>query len=80
MLATSGGYDGLGDRWEPLPYLPYALLRRQWQWHLLTMLRQTLKTEAVKKWVEACFTTYPNGLVTNVQKGAVPAQAHRVAR
>jgi hypothetical protein len=27
--------------------LPYALLRRKWQWHLLTMLRQTLKTEAV---------------------------------
>ena len=53
-------------------YLPYALLRRKWQWHLLTMLRQTLKTDAINQLVDACFRKYPNGLVTNVQKGAVP--------
>ena len=27
-----------------------------------------------------CFQPYPDGLVTNVHKGAVPMQAHRVAR
>lgn len=80
MLATSGGYDAQTDRWEHLQYLPYALLRRLWQWHLLTMRRQTLKTEAVAEVVGTCFRTYPNGLVTNVQKGALPAQAHSVAR
>jgi putative transposase/transposase-like zinc-binding protein len=80
VLATSGGYDAQGARWEPLQYMPYALLRRKWQWHLLTMLRQTLKTDAVHRLVDACFRRYPDGLVTNVQKGAVPAQAHSVAR
>lgn len=80
VLATSGGYDAQTDRWEHLQYLPYALLRRMWQWHLLTMLRQTLKIEAVAELVDTCFRTYPNGLVTNVQKGALPAQAHSVAR
>ena len=80
VLATSGGYDAQGARWEPLQYLPYALLRRQWQWHLLTMLRQTLKTDAVQRLVDTCFRHYPDGLVTNVQKGAVPAQAQSVAR
>ena len=80
MLATSGGYNGLGDRWEHLSYLPYALLRRQWQWHLLTMLRQTLRTEAIMQLVARCFRQYPDGLVTNVQKGHVPAQAQSVAR
>jgi len=75
VIATSGGYDAQGARWEHLQYLPYALLRRQWQWHLLTMRRQTLQTEAVKRWVDACFRTYPNGLGTNVQKGAVPSQS-----
>src|SRR5947209_3934093 len=80
LLATSGGYDAQGACWEHLAYLPYALLRRKWQWHLLTMLRQTLKTDAVHRLVDACFRQYPNGLVTNVQKGAVPAQAHSVAR
>src|SRR5207244_828340 len=44
-IATSGGYDASGERWEHWSYFPYELLRRQWQWHLLTLLRQTLKTE-----------------------------------
>jgi len=30
--------------------------------------------------VDTCFTKYPNGLVTNVQKGTVPAQYQSVAR
>jgi hypothetical protein len=80
LLATSGGLDGPGERWEHLQYLPYALLRRKWQWHLLTMLRQTLKTDAVNRLVDACFRQSPDGLVTNVQKGAVPAQYQSVAR
>jgi hypothetical protein len=80
LITTSGGFDRQGHRWEHLAYLPYALLRRKWQWHLLTMVRQTLKTEAIQQLVDACFTKYPQGLVTNVQKGTVPAQAQSVAR
>jgi hypothetical protein len=80
LLATSGGYDAQGERWEHLQFLPYALLRRKWQWHLLTMLRQTLKTDAVHRLVDACFRQYPDGLVTNVQKGAVPSQYQSLAR
>src|SRR5438128_5832668 len=80
LLATSGGYDSQGERWEHLQYLPYALLRRKWQWHLLTMLRQTLKTEAIHQLVDACFRHYPDGLVTNVQKGTVPSQYQSLAR
>src|SRR5499427_6166829 len=80
LMATSGGLDRQGPRWEHLQYLPYALLRRKWQWHLLTMLRQTLQTEAVKRLVDTCFTKYPDGLVTNVQKGQVPAQYQSLAR
>src|SRR5499426_1201399 len=80
LLATSGGYDAPGGRWEHLSYLPYALLRRKWQWHLLSTLRKTLKTEAIHRLVDACFRKYPNGLVTNVQKGQVPSQAQSVAR
>jgi hypothetical protein len=49
VLATSGGYDAQGARWEHLQYMPYALLRRKWQCPLLTMLRQTLKTAAVHR-------------------------------
>ncbi len=80
LIATSGGYDGQGQRWEHLNYLPYELLRRKWQWHLLRMVRQTLKTETVNRLVDMCFTKYPNGLVTNVQKGKVPSQYQSLAR
>src|SRR6266436_8521933 len=80
LIATSGGFDSPGQRWEHLHYWPYALLRRKWQWHLLTMLRKTLETGAINRLVDACFTKYPNGLVTNVQKGQVPSQAQSVAR
>ncbi len=80
LLATSGGYDGPGERWEHIQYLPYDLLRRKWQWHLLSMVRQTLATEAINQLVDACFRKYPNGLVTNVQKGAVPSQYQSMAR
>ena len=80
LLATSGGLDSQGQRWEHLQYLPYALLRRKWQWHLLRMVRQTLKSKAINRLVDTCFTKYPNGLVTNVQKGAVPSQYQSVAR
>jgi hypothetical protein len=80
LLATSGGVDEPGQRWEHLPSLPYALLRRKWQWHLRTLLRQTLQTDAVKRLVDACFTQSSDGLVTNVQQGQVPAQYQSVAR
>jgi len=80
LLATSGGYDAQGARWEPLQDLPYDLLRRTWQWHLLRMVRKTLATEAINQLVDACFRKYPNGLVTNVQQGAVPAPSQSLAR
>ena len=80
LIATSGGYDGPGERWEHLHYLPYELLRRKWQWHLLSLVRQTLQTEVVNQVVDRCFKQYPNGLVSNVQKGNVPSQYQSVAR
>jgi len=80
LLATSGGYEAQGARWEHLQYLPYELLRRKWQWHLLTLLRQTLQTEAIHQLVDGCFRKYPQGLVTNGQKGQVPSQSQSVAR
>jgi hypothetical protein len=80
LLAASGGWDRHGQRWEHGDYLPYALLRRTWQWHLLTMVRQMLKSPTVQQLVETCWRQYPRGLVTHVPKGAVPAQFHSVAR
>jgi Putative transposase/Transposase zinc-binding domain len=79
VIATSGGYDRQDESWEHLRYLPYDLLHRKWQWHLMRTLRQTLETDAVEKLVDRCFRQYPKGLVAHVQKGQVPSQAQTLA-
>ena len=80
LIATRGGYEGPGERWEHLTYLPDELLRRKWPWPLRTMLRQTLQSETVNQLVEVGFRQYPKGLVPNVHKGQGPSQSQSVAR
>ena len=79
IIATSGGWDHKASQWVHLDYLPYPLLRKKWQWYLLTMLRQTVKTPAMKRLVDVCYTRYREGFVTNVQKGDVPSRYQSLA-
>jgi hypothetical protein len=78
-IATSGGWDQEAQPWIHLDYVPYPLLRKKWQWHLLTMLRQTVKTKEIQRLVEACYRRYRQGFVTNVQKGDVPSRYQSLA-
>src|SRR5215831_2513058 len=80
IIATSGGWDQQAKQWVPLDYVPYPMLRKKWQWHLLTMLRQTVKTSEIRRLVDTCYTRYREGFVTNVQKGDVPARYQSLAR
>ena len=80
VIATSGGWDAAAKQWRHLDYVPYRLLRKKWQWHLLTMLRQTVKTPEMRRLVDTCYTRYREGFVTNVQKGDVPARYQSLAR
>src|SRR5215471_15960084 len=57
-----------------------SMLRKKWQWYLLTMLRQTVKTSAIRRLVDTCDTRYRAGFVTNVQKGDVPTRYQSLAR
>jgi Putative transposase/Transposase zinc-binding domain len=79
MIATSGGWDPQASQWRHLDYVPYRLLRKKWQWHLLTMLRQTVKTREMDRLVDVCYTRYREGFVTNVQKGEVPSRYQSLA-
>jgi hypothetical protein len=79
LIATSGGYDEAQERWEHVSFLPYDLLHRKWQWHLLDTFRKTLATDEMKRLVAQCFRKYPGGLVANVQKGKVPSQYQSLA-
>ena len=80
IIATSGGWDRQAQQWVHLDYVPYPMLRKKWQWHLLTMLRQTVKTSEIRRLVDMCYTRYREGFVTNVQKGDVPARYQSLAR
>jgi len=80
IIATSGGWDRQTSQWVHLDYVPYPLLRKKWQWYLLTMVRQTLQTKEINRLVDACYTKYGQGFVTNVQKGDVPARYQSLAR
>jgi hypothetical protein len=55
------------------------MLRQKWQWYLLTMLRQTVKSSEVKRLVDVCYTRYREGFVTNGQRGDVPSRYQSLA-
>lgn len=80
IIATSGGLDMQANEWVHLDYLPYPMLRKKWQWYVLTMLRHMLKTREINRLVDLCYTRYPHGFVTNVQKGDVPSRYESLAR
>src|SRR5215831_1408018 len=80
VIATSGGWDPQAQQWIHLDYIPYSMLRKKWQWHLLTKLRQTVKTSEIRRLVDTCYTRYREGFVTNVQKGDVPTRYQSLAR
>jgi len=80
IIATSGGLDKQANEWMHLDYLPYPMLRKKWQWYVLTMLRHTVKTKEMDRLVDLCYTRYQNGFVTNVQKGDVPSRYESLAR
>src|SRR5262245_1640649 len=44
------------------------------------MLRQTVKTQEIKRLVNTCYMRYREGFVTNVQKGDVPSRYQSLAR
>jgi putative transposase/transposase-like zinc-binding protein len=79
IIATRGGWDQQARQWMHLDYIPYPMLRKKWQWYLLTMLRQTVKTKESPRLVDTCDRRYREGFVTDVQKGDVPSRYQSLA-
>jgi hypothetical protein len=78
-LATRGGWDQQAKPGVHLEDGPSPRLGKKWQWHLLTMLRQTVQTRASQRLVAACYTRYREGFVTNVPKGDGPSRYQSLA-
>jgi hypothetical protein len=79
ILLTAGGVDERGN-WKPVSYLPYDLLHRKWQYHLLTLMRKVIADPEVEKDIEWAWKTYPNGFVAYVQPGQVPPGGQGLAQ
>jgi hypothetical protein len=60
ILFTAGGVDPQG-RWKPVSYIPYELMHRKWQYHLLTMLAQEVDPPTIQAQIDQGWKDYPKG-------------------
>ncbi len=71
LLMTEGGLRG--GQWESIPFLPYALLRKKWQYHLFKMMKETVSTDEMKMLIKVLWKQYPKGLVALRRRSTVTA-------
>jgi hypothetical protein len=65
MLMTEGGLT-TDNEWEDVPFLPYNLLRKKWQYHLLTEIKKRLpKTKENVQLINRLFKDNPQGFYVN---------------
>ncbi len=80
IIGSSGGLDKANNKWEHLDYMPYRVLHKKWQWHLLEMLKRKVSKSELGDVVDRMYRKYPKGFVSNVQKGEVPSRYHSLAK
>jgi len=71
ILLTGGGLDQR-NQWKSVSYIPYDLMHKKWQYHLLKMLRETVSDPAIEKDIDEAWRKYPKGFVAFLQDGEVP--------
>ncbi|MEK9149329.1 MAG: transposase, partial [Candidatus Desantisbacteria bacterium] len=71
IICTSGGMTKDGC-WKGFGFIDFVLLHRKWQYHLLKMLRENVKSEEMEEEIDRCWREYPKGLVAYIEKGDVP--------
>ncbi|MBW1739380.1 MAG: transposase zinc-binding domain-containing protein [Deltaproteobacteria bacterium] len=79
ILMTAGGLDPL-EQWQNVSYIPYDMMHRKWQYHLLKMLRENVSDPVVEKDIDRAWKDYPKGLVAFLQPGNVPPGGQGLAQ
>ena len=67
---TAGGLDPL-EQWKSISYIPYEMMHKKWQYHLLKMLRENVSDPAIEKDIDRAWRDYPKGFVAFLQDGEV---------
>jgi len=79
ILMTAGGLDQK-SQWKSVSYIPYEMMHKKWQYHLLNMLRDNIDDPAVEKDIDQAWKDYPKGFVAFLQNGKVPSGGKGLAK
>ena len=80
ILLSSGGITDNGT-WHQISYIPYELLHRKWQFHLLGFLKEQLPpSPELQRDIDRAWKDFPKGFVSYVQPGDVPAGGKGIAK
>ena len=79
ILMTAGGLDKKG-KWKSVSYIPYDMMHKKWQFHLLNMLRQNVTDPNIEKDIDKAWSDYPKGFVAFLQPGEVPPGGQGLAQ
>lgn len=79
IILTDGGIHVESGKWFNLGYIPYNVLRKKWQYYLLTMMKEQLGGE-VQEVVDFLWNEYSEGFVANAKKGEMPENSEGLAR
>jgi hypothetical protein len=71
ILVTAGGLTER-ETWKAVTFIPYELMHRKWQYHLLQMLREHVDDPRVQQDIDRGWKNYANGFVAYLQPGDVP--------
>lgn len=71
IICTSGGITG-DSRWKGFSFIDFDLLHKKWQYYLLNMLRENVKSKEMEEEIDRCWREYPKGFVAYIEKGDVP--------
>jgi Putative transposase/Transposase zinc-binding domain len=78
ILMTSGGITP-AQRWLEVDYFPFEVLHKKWQYYLLTMVKERVRTQKIRHTIDALWRRYRQGFVAYWEKGKVPAGGQGLA-
>ncbi|MDP6477408.1 MAG: transposase [Nitrospinaceae bacterium] len=80
IITSSGGVTKEG-KWKAISFIPYDILHRKWQYHLLNFMKEHLpQTPSVKRDIDRGWKQFPKGFVAHIQKGEVPQGGKGIAK
>lgn len=78
ILLMDGAIDEESGRWVKFGKFPYEVMRKKWQYHLLTMIKEFSPQPQTIKLVDRLWREYQKGFVFNILEGKVPQKMRKL--